>query len=246
MLRGKNAIITGARRGIGRASVEAFASFGANVWACARKPDDSFEADMRGISEKYGVSIWPVYFDVTDEAQIKQAVQYIRKQKVDIDVLVNMAGIVEDSTTFQMTSITKMKHLFDTNFFAVTLLTQYISRLMARQNSGSIINIASIAGLDGEPAQYEYATSKAAIVGATKHLARELATNNIRVNAVAPGMIETEMGAKIEDNLRDHMLNKVIMGRMGKPDEIANVVAFLASDYASYMTGQIIRVDGGM
>ena len=145
-----------------------------------------------------------------------------------------------------MTSIDKMKHLFDTNFFAVTLLTQYISRLMARQNSGSIINIASIAGLDGEPAQYEYATSKAAIVGATKHLARELAADNIRVNAVAPGMIETEMGAKIEENLRNQILNKVIMRRMGKPSEIANVVAFLASDYASYMTGQIIRVDGGM
>ena len=246
MLKGKNAIITGARRGIGRATVETFASFGANVWACARKQDDTFEEDMRLIAGKYSVSIWPVYFDVTDEAQIKQAVQTIRKQKMTIDALVNMAGIVEDSTTFQMTSIDKMKHLFDTNFFAVTLLTQYISRLMARQNGGSIVNIASIAGLDGEPAQYEYATSKAAIVGATKHLARELAANNIRVNAVAPGMIETEMGAKIEDNLRSHMLNKVIMGRMGKPDEIANVVAFLASDYASYMTGQIIRVDGGM
>ena len=227
MLKGKNAIITGARRGIGRATVETFASFGANVWACARKPDGSFEADMQQVAEKYNVSIWPVYFDVTDETQIKQAVQAIRKQKVSIDALVNMAGIVEDSTSFQMTSIDKMKHLFDTNFFAVTLLTQYISRLMARQNSGSIINIASI-------------------VGATKHLARELAADNIRVNAVAPGMIETEMGAKIEENLRDHMLNKVIMGRMGKPEEIANVVAFLASDYASYMTGQIIRVDGGM
>ena len=246
MLKEKNAIITGARRGIGRATVEAFASFGANVWACARKPDDAFEAEMRQIAEKYGVSIWPVYFDVTDEAQIKQAVHAIRKQKISIDALVNMAGIVEDSTSFQMTSVDKMKHLFDTNFFAVTLLIQYISRFMARQSSGSIINIASIAGLDGEPAQYEYAASKAAIVGATRHLARELAPNNIRVNAVAPGIIETEMGAKIEEKLRSHMLEKVIMGRIGKPDEIANVVAFLASDLSSFMTGQIIRVDGGM
>ncbi len=246
MLNGKNAVITGARRGIGRATVEIFALQGANVWACARKQDDDFEQDMRQIAEKYSVSIWPVYFDVTDETQIKQAVQSIRKQKVSIDVLVNMAGIVEESTSFQMTSIDKMKHLFDTNFFAVTLLTQYISRLMARQNSGSIINIASIAGVDGEPAQYEYAASKAAIIGATKHLARELVSNNIRVNAVAPGMIETKMGAKIEDNLREYMLNKVIMKRMGKPSEIAYVVAFLASDYASYMTGQVIRVDGGM
>lgn len=246
MLNGKNAMITGARKGIGRVTVETFASLGANVWACAREKDDAFEKDMRLIAEKYAVSIWPLYFDVTNEVQIKQAVQVLRKQKVSVDVLVNMAGIVEDSTTFQMTSMDKIKHLFDTNFFAVTLLTQYISRLMARQNRGSIVNIASIAGLDGEPAQYEYATSKAAIVGATKHLAHELAANNIRVNAVAPGMIETEMGAKIEENLKVHILNKVIMRRMGKPIEIANVVAFLASDYASYMTGQVIRVDGGM
>lgn len=246
MLQGKNAIITGARRGIGRATVETFASMGANVWACARKRDDAFEEDMGQLAERYGVSIWPVFFDVTEEAEIKQAVQAIRKQKVSIDALVNMAGIVEESSSFQMTSIEKMKHLFDTNFFAVTLLTQYISRLMARQNGGSIVNIASIAGIDGEPAQYEYATSKAAIVGATKHLARELAPNHIRVNAVAPGIIETEMGAKIEEGLRERILNKVIMGRTGKPTEIANVVAFLASDYASYMTGQIIRVDGGM
>ena len=246
MLKGKNAVITGARRGIGRATVEIFAKNHADVWACARKQDDAFEADMRQIAEKYSVSVWPVYFDVTDETQIKQAVQAIRKQKTSVDILVNMAGIVEDSATFQMTSVDKMKHLFDTNFFGVTLLTQYISRLMAKQNSGSIVNIASVAGIDGEPAQYEYAASKAAIAGATKQLAHELATHNIRVNAVAPGMIDTDMGAKIEDDLKERILNKVIMKRMGKPDEIANVVAFLASDYASYMTGQIIRADGGM
>lgn len=169
MLKGKNAIITGSRRGIGRATVETFASFGANVWACARKQEDAFENDMKQIADNYNVSIWPLYFDVTDDTQIKQAVQDIRKQKVSIDILVNVAGIVEDSSSFQMTPIEKMKHLFETNFFGMTLLTQYISRLMTRQNRGSIVNISSIAGLDGEPAQYEYATSKAAVVGATKH-----------------------------------------------------------------------------
>lgn len=246
MLKGKNAIITGARRGIGRATVETFASYGANIWACARKQDDAFEEDMYKAAQKYGVSIWPTYFDVTDETQMKDAIQIIRKQKSNIDILVNMAGVVEDSTSFQMTDLAKMKHLFDVNFFAVTLLTQYVSRLMARQGGGSIVNISSIAGFDGEPAQYEYSTSKAAIAGATRHLSRELWQYGIRVNAVAPGMIKTDMGAKIDENLKQHILNKTVMKRMGNPSEIAEAVAFLASDNASYITGQVLRVDGGM
>ncbi len=216
------------------------------MWACARKPDETFESDMSALSNKYGVKIWPVYFDVTNETEMKEAVQIIRKQKESVDILVNVAGIADDSTSFQMTSIEKMKKVMDVNFFSVTLLSQYISRLMTRQNSGSIVNIASIAGIDGTPAQYEYASSKAAIIGATKNLARELASHNIRVNAIAPGMIETDMGAKIDDDLKNAVLSKVIMNRMGRPEEIARVVAFVASDMASYMTGQIIRVDGGM
>lgn len=246
MLSGKNSIITGARRGIGRATVDVFAKNGANVWACARKYDEMFEQDMESIGVKYGVQIWPVYFDVTDEAQVKQAIQTIRKQKVSVDALVNVAGIVDDSTSFQMTQMDKMKHVFEVNFFAVTFLTQYVSRLMVRQNSGSIVNIASIAGLDGAPAQYEYAASKAAIIGGTKNLAREFAANNIRVNSVAPGMIETDMGAQINEELKNDILSKVIMKRMGRPEEIANVAAFLASDLSSFMTGQVIRVDGGI
>lgn len=246
ILQGKNAIITGARRGIGKATVEVFASQGANIWACARKQDEAFEKDMSALEDRYRVSIWPLYFDVTNDAEMKSAVQSIRKQKIPIDILVNVAGIAEESTSFQMTSIDKMKHVMDVNLFAVTLLTQYISRLMSRQNSGSIVNIASIAGIDGAPAQYEYAASKAALIGATRNLARELAANHIRVNAIAPGIIATDMGAQIEDSLKQEILSKVIMKRMGKPEEIANTVAFIASDLASYMTGQVIRVDGGM
>ena len=186
LLQGKNAIITGARRGIGRATVEVFAAQGANIWACARSHNESFEIDMSSLSERYGVSIWPLYFDVTNETEMKAAIQSIRKQKVAVDILVNIAGIADKSTSFQMTSIGKMKHVMDVNLFAVTLLTQYVSRLMARQNFGSIVNITSIAGIDGAPAQYEYAASKAAIIGATRNLSREFAANNVRVNAVAP------------------------------------------------------------
>ena len=248
MLKNKNAIITGARRGIGRATVEVFASHGANIWACARAQNDAFEADMQSIAERYGATIWPVYFDVTDDAQVKHAVQTIRKQKLNVDVLVNVAGIASagELANFPMTSIEKMKQVMDVNFFSVALLTQYVSRLMARQNSGSVVNVASIAGIDGIPAQFEYAASKGAIIAGTRNLARELSANNIRVNAVAPGMIETDMGAQIDEKLKENVLSKVIMERMGKPAEIAEVIAFLASDLSSYMTGQIIRVDGGM
>jgi 3-oxoacyl-[acyl-carrier protein] reductase len=246
MLEGKNAIITGSRRGIGRATVEVFAAHGANIWACARKQDEAFEADMKVLAEEFGVSIWPVYFDVTNDMEIKAAVQQIFRQKKRIDALVNAAGIADESSSFQMTSLEKMRHVMDVNFFSVSLVTQYVSRLMTRQNAGSIVNIASVAGIDGVPAQYEYAASKAAIIGATRKLARELSPYHIRVNCIAPGIIDTDMGDQIDNALKQEILSKVIMNRVGRPEEVANVIAFAASDLASYMTGQIIRVDGGM
>jgi len=246
MLDGKNAIITGAKRGIGRATVEAFARYGANIWACARRQDDDFEKDMQTVAEKNGVKIWPIYFDVTNEEEVKQAIQLIRKQKTDIDVLANIAGIVGDKASFPMSSIEGMRTVMDTNFFAVTLLTQYVTRVMIRKNKGSIIYVSSIAGLDGTPSQYGYAASKSALIGAMKNLARELADNNIRVNVVAPGMIDTDMGAEIGEELKNKMLSRVIMKRMGNPQEVANAIAFLGSDLSSYMTAQVIRVDGGV
>lgn len=246
MLIGKNVIITGARRGIGRATVEVFAQNGANVWACARKQDDDFEKDMRAVASANGVSVTPVYFDATDSEAVKNAVQEIKKTKLPVDALINVAGIADESTSFQMTSIDKMKRTFDVNFWGVTLLTQYVSRIMAKQLYGSIVNISSVAAIDGKPAQYEYASSKAAIIGATKELSVELAKYNIRVNAVAPGMIDTDMGAQIDNDLKNSILQHVNMGRLGKPAEVANAIAFLASDAASFITGQIIRVDGGM
>lgn len=246
MLKGKNTIITGARRGIGRATVEVFAKNGANIWACARKEDRDFEEDMLNLSKKYNVSIWPIYFDLGDEMQIKTAVQNIRKEKLQIDALVNVAGIADESSSFTMSSVEKMRGVFDINFWGITLLSQYIARLMMRAKTGSIINISSIAGIDGTPAQYEYAASKAAVIGGVRQLSRELGTYNIRVNAVAPGIVETDMGSQIGDELRDEVISKVIMKREAKPEEIANVIAFLASDLSSYMTGQILRVDGGM
>lgn len=246
MLKGKNAIITGARRGIGRATVEVFAENGANIWVCARMEDAAFEADMAGLAEKYGVWIEPVYFDLTDAVQMKQAVKQIQSAKKPVDILVNNAGAIADSTSFTMTSTEKMKEIFDTNFFSQMQLTQYIARFMMRQKSGSIVNLTSIAALDGEPGQLEYVGSKAALIGATRKLARELGTANIRVNAVAPGVIDTDMGNQMESELMESIISRTSMKRLGRPSEIADVIAFLASDKASYITGQTIRVDGGI
>lgn len=246
MLKNKNAIVTGARGGIGRATVEVFARNGANIWACARKYDEKFNSDMESLAKQYHVEIWPLFFDITNEGEIKAAVQKIHRMRKPIDVLVNVAGIVESSTSFAMTGLEKMRQVFEVNFWGVTVLTQYVTRLMMRANAGSIVQISSIAGIDGDPAQYEYASSKAAINGAVRQMARELWNYGIRVNAVAPGIVQTSMGRKIEDTLKESVLNKVIMKREGRPEEIANVIAFLASDLSSYMTGQIIRVDGGM
>ena len=248
MLKNKNAIITGARRGIGNATVETFASHGANIWACARSQDNAFEEDMLSIAEKYGVMIWPLYFDVTDEAQVKHAVQTIRKHMLNVDVLVNVAGIASsgEPTSFFMTSMEKMRHVMNVNLFSVALLTQYVSRLMSKHVSGSIINVASISGMDSTTAQFEYAASKGAIIAGTKNLARALSPYHIRVNAVAPGLIKTDMTDSFAKTSNEALLSNVLMGRMGNAREVAEVIAFLASDLSSDVTGQVIRVDGGM
>lgn len=246
LLQGKNAVITGARRGIGRSTVEVFAAHGANVWALARAQDADFAADMASIAARYGTEIHPLYAELTEEPAIKAAVKKLRQECASIDVLVNVAGMADASSSFCMSSIDRMRHVFDVNFWSMTVLTQYVPRLMMRKRAGSIVNLASIAGLDGTPGQYEYCASKAAIIGGTKYLARELGSYNIRVNAVAPGIVDTDMGGQIADDLRAKTLATVTAGRVGTPAEIAGVIAFLASDAASYMTGQVVRVDGGM
>ena len=246
ILDGKNAIITGSRRGIGRATVELFAQNGANIWACARKFDESFETDMATMAEKYGVWIKPVYFDMADDTAMKSAVRSIHNEKIPIDILVNNAGIVEQSSSFLMTPAERFRQVLDINYTAQIMLTQYVSRLMVRHKSGSIVFLSSIAGLDGNPAQLEYVSAKAAIVGAVKKLAIELGDSGIRVNAIAPGIINTDMGNKMQNDLMQSTLNKTVMKRMGTPEDVANVILFLSSDMATYMTGQTIRVDGGM
>ena len=246
LLKNKNTVITGCNRGIGKEIVRVFAENGANIWACVRKESGTFSKYINNLEQKHSVSINPVYFDLSDEEQIKTGVKTIKETKEPVDILVNNAGAIF-TALFQMTSMQKLKEMFEINYFSQMLLTQYISRIMMRQKSGSIINISSSAALEGNEGRTGYASAKAAMITSTKVLAKELAPYNIRVNAVAPGLTQTEMmeSSTPEDALKE-TLNRICMKRVGQPEEIANSVLFLASDLSSYMTSQVLRVDGGM
>lgn len=244
MLQGKNAVITGARRGIGRATVECFAQYGANIWACARKPDLDFEEDMAALSRRYGVWIKPVYFDLENVEEITAGAKGILTEKLPVDVLVNNAGVAYGGTLFT-TPMGKLKEVFDINFFAQVNLVQSFGRYMLRGRKGSIINVVSVGGLEHNPGYLAYGSSKAALIWVTRSIAKELAPYGIRVNAVAPGLTNTEMGFYREQNELDKVLARTPMGRMAMPEEIAEAIAFLASEQASYITGEILSVDGG-
>lgn len=246
MLSNKTAVITGCNRGIGLATLKIFAKNRANIFACARVYNNEFDKICKKLSDENNVKIIPIFFDLSDENDIKNGVKEILSYKLPIDILVNNAGVVMTSSLFTMTSIDTMKKSFNINFFGQTILTQYIVRNMSKNNKGSIINISSVAALDGFPAQYEYAASKAALIGATKELAYEFSNNNIRVNAVMPGLTNTDMAKEATDNTYQSHINRTLMKRLAEPHEIANVILFLASDLSSYVTGQTIRVDGGI
>ena len=177
---------------------------------------------------------------------MKDAVKTIKADNLPIDILVNNAGAVSENRLFNMTSISQMQDIFDVNFFSTIRLTQMISKIMIRQKHGNIVNVTSISAIDGEPGQIEYVASKAALIGATKKLASELGRYNIRVNAVAAGVLNVGVSRSMTDEMKEKMIQKTIMKRLGEGYEIANVIAFLASDLSSYVTGQVIRVDGGM
>lgn len=246
MLRGKTAVITGSNRGIGRATLEAFAKNGADVFAHARVPKEEFEKMCEQLTLDYGVKIYPIYFEATDSAAMRAAVKKMRNITNEIDILVNNLGTVNSVKLFQMTSMQEMKEEFDVNFFAQIELSQYISRFMLRRKKGSIINISSCAGMDGDTGMLQYVSSKAALIGATKRMAIELGTSNIRVNSIAPGLTETDMGNQMSEDLERETIMRTIFKRKAKPEEIANAILFLASDLSEYITGQVIRVDGGM
>lgn len=245
LLGNKNAVITGCNRGIGKAILTIFAENGSNIWACARKPSDEFESYIKELSVRCDIVIWPVYFDLKDSEQVKSAVKTIMSAKKPVDVLVNNAGITYNAL-FQMSTVGKMKEVFDINFFSQIIFTQFIVKLMLRKKSGSIINIASSAGIDGNAGRSIYGASKAAIICVTKAMSAELGENGLRVNAIAPGITQTEMLSSMTEEVIEDTVQQTHLKRAGDPDEIAKASLFLASDMSSYVTGQILRVDGGL
>lgn len=244
ILEGKNAIVTGARQGIGLAAVKTLAREGANIWACARQPDPEFEAALRETAEEHGVFAKAVYFDLCSDDAVKTAVREISKEKLPVNILVNNAGVAHGGT-LGMTSIDKIREVFSVNFFSQLLMTQLVAKLMIRKGGGSIVNLASVGGVETNPGYIAYGSSKAAVIWATKSLAKEYAPYHIRINAVAPGLVDTEMGHYRQENELEKVINRTPMRRMAQPEEIADAIAYLASDKASYVTGHILVVDGG-
>lgn len=246
MVKEKNIVVTGCLQGIGKETLRVLAENGANVFACAYKPTEEFELFCENLSTSNKVSVWPVYFDLMDNSSIKEAAKVIQKQKVDIHGLINIAGINRDAY-FNMITYQDMIDTFQVNFFSQIVFTQYIVKIMQRnKTAGSIAFTSSVTAFDGNEAQMTYGASKAALVGAVKTMALELGKFGIRVNAIAPGVIKTPMTDALEENLISKKIEKMDMPRLGNAEEVADLFMFLMSDLASHISGQTIRIDGGI
>jgi 3-oxoacyl-[acyl-carrier protein] reductase len=241
-----NAVITGARSGIGLAILDKFASCGINVWAVVHRQDEAFLSHLEHLQRDFPVWIKVVQMELSAPESIKAGVKIILQDKLPIDILVNAAGIVGENRLFQMTKLEDIRKVFEVNFFAPIQMTQLLSRVMVRQKRGSVINIASVAGLDGDPAQMEYSASKAALICATKKMALELGSSGVRVNAIAPGITETKMLDAMDESVKQDMVARTALKRIGQPAEIAELCYFLSQKESSYITGQTIRIDGGL
>ena len=240
----KIVLVTGAGRGIGASIAKRFASEGAEVIVnysgndeAAQKTVDEITA-TGGQAQKYKCS-------VNDSESVKVMIDEIIKKFGRIDILVNNAGITKDGLMLRMTD-EDFDRVIDVNLKGTFNCTKYVSKYMLKQKSGKIINISSVVGLSGNAGQVNYSASKAGIIGITKSAAKELSSRGITVNAVAPGYVDTDKTKVLSDNIRNEILKNILSQRMGNVEDISNCVAFLASEDASYITGQVISVDGGM
>jgi len=238
LLEGKVAVVTGAGRGIGKAIALKLASEGAKVATCGRTL-----VNVEATSSEVGGKAYAV--DVSISAQVGETCDKIVKDFGRIDILVNNAGVTRDQLLMRM-SDEDWDTVLDTNLTGAFHFAKAVTRPMLKQRSGRIINISSIIGLTGNAGQSNYAASKAGLIGFTKSLARELASRNITVNAVAPGFIVTDMTQAMGEEAQTALKSRIALGRLGTAEDVANVVLFLASELASYVTGQVITVDGGL
>ena len=240
----KLAIITGGTRGIGKQIALTFAKEGYNIAINYRTENEDLKNTKKEIEEN-NVKCFTFQGDVTNFKDCEQFVKQIVEEFGNIDVLVNNAGITRDTLLMRMKE-EDFKQVIDTNLIGTFNVTKNVISYMMKARSGRIINISSVVGISGNAGQTNYSASKAGIIGFTKSLAKEVASRNITVNAVAPGFIETQMTAVLKEDIKEEIAKKIPLKRMGTPQDVANVVKFLASNDSSYITGQVINIDGGM
>jgi len=243
-LTGENAIVTGSSRGIGKAIALELGRRGANV-AINYAGNEAKAQEVVEELQALGVQAIKIQANVSDESDVKKMMKEVIKTFGSIDILVNNAGVTRDGLLMRMKE-EEFDEVIDTNLKGAFLCTKAVTRQMMKQKSGDIINIASVVGVNGNPGQANYVAAKAGLIGLTKSTAKELASRNIRVNAVAPGFITTDMTDILTDDQKTDIMNVIPLEKLGEPEDVANVVCFLASSDAKYITGQTIHVDGGM
>ena len=244
LLDGKTALVTGASRGIGRAIALRLAAEGASV-AINYAGNTAKAEETKAAIEAAGGKAALFQADVSDSAQVERMVAAVTEMFGTIDILVNNAGITRDGLLMRMKE-EDFDAVLDTNLKGIFHVTKAVSKLMMKKRAGRIVNMASVVGILGNAGQTNYAAAKAGVIGFTKSAARELAARGITVNAVAPGFIATDMTAAMPEKAKEATLAAIPLRRMGEPEDVANAVAFLVSDQASYITGQVVKVDGGM
>jgi len=243
LLANQVAVVTGAGRGIGRAIALKFAAEGADVACISRTAENA--GKIAGEVRALGRKAWAWAVDVGNASDVAAAAEKILADAGRVDILVNNAGITRDGLLMRM-SESDWDAVLDTNLKGAFLFNKAFARAFVRQRSGRILNISSVIGLIGNAGQANYAASKAALIGFTKSVARELASRGITVNAIAPGFVETDMTAVLNEQIRGELLKTIPLGAFGQPDDIAQAALFLASPAARYITGQVLTVDGGM
>ncbi len=244
LLKGKKAIVTGGAAGIGKQIVMTYLENGASVYFIDLNASQHLQ-EMEACAKENGCQVFFYQGNVADEEGITETINKILTESGGIDILVNNAGITRDNLVFRMSS-SDWESVLKINLTSVFYISKVVARHMAKRKTGSIINMASIVGIGGNPGQTNYSASKAGLIGFTKSLGKEIAQKNVRVNAIAPGFIETEMTDKLSDQVMENYLNVIPLKRLGSPQDIANASLFLASDLSSYITARVIQVDGGI